>query len=180
MKKVMMMVAVLALSGTVMATNLKWGMNSGQALNSTTFADGSVMYLVWDSGANGLSSTFTITAGSANVTSFSIGQITDSSVSSGTLASGTYTQSTGTTITPTTLGTTAGTKSFYLVVISSDSKTLAYSSVKTANIQTSALSASSFWNSSDFTTVTAVPEASSMALISLGVAALGLRRKNRK
>lgn len=173
--KIMLMSVVLTLASSGMASNVKWGLNVGQAFTGS-LATGT-MYLVWDNSANGLSFSGDIN----NQTSFSIASITDSTQGTGTIDSGYYYNATGQTITPTTLGSSGnGNRSFYLVAISSDGLTLAYSSLKNINISSSALSATGNWNTSDFTVVSAVPEPTALALLAFGAAAVGLRRKFRK
>jgi hypothetical protein len=174
-KMMMLMVAVMAVVGAASASNVKWGISSG-ALNGTDFAAGSTLYLVWDNNGGGM----TYDGALATQTSYAIGNVTDSQEGSGSLVAGAYYNALGQSIVPADVGGTAGSKPFYLVAISADGKTIAYTATKPLNIQASALSQTANWLNTDFTVVHAIPEPTSLALLAFGAAAIGLRRKFRK
>lgn len=175
MKKSIVLFGAIAFAAiAAQATNVKWGINNG-ALDTGLFANGSVLYL--------LQGTFAYDGDLAKQETFSIDKVTGGTVVnngsqvSGTIENGIYWDQTGVSITPANSGLTAGFKNFFMVAISADGKALAYSGTSRVNIQNSALTASAVAGASTFTVAEAVPEPTTVALLALGLAAVGLKRK---
>ena len=179
MKKLMILVAAVAMASVASATNVKWGLSAGEALDTSKFADGSAIYLVYGA-AFDASATFWEAQSSFSAASLTAagGQSYDN----GALASGTYAK-TGLSMTPTSTGLDAGNKNFYMVAISDDGKYAAVSSPVAINIQPSAMNAIKTVGASSFTTYGVatptpdVPEPTSGLLMLVGLGALALRRR---
>ena len=175
MKKLMILVAAVAMASVARATQVKWGLTTGQSLDTTTFADGSKIYLVYGAAFD---STATFWGAQSSFSADSLASAGGTSYDNGTLASGFYYSSDFVTMTPTSTGLTAGNKNFYAVVIAADGKAAAVSSPVQINIQNSSMNAIKTLSSSQFTTYTAaVPEPTSGLLMLVGLGALALRRR---
>lgn len=173
MKKIMFMLIAAVVAVTASASNVKWGMQTGQTLS--TISSGTI-YLVYGS--------VPTTDWTAD-TSYSQSDLTGVVAAQGTFTGGTYTDSTGASITPTDIGVSGnGMKAFYAAIISDDGQTIAISNSKNINISTSAMSVNAYWLPSNFTTYTPStggdgPEPTSGMLLLVGGAMLALRRKRK-
>ena len=165
-KMVILLLGVMALAVSASATTVRWGLQTGNSLSDVTSG---TIYLVYG------------TAPSADTwkkDSFSVSDITGQQVASGAVSEGFYYDSTGVVIEPKDIGQTgAGHRSFYAIAISADGKTVAVSSQKSARIAAGTMNATFGWEGGNFTTYTAVPEPCAVALLMLGVAAFGLKRR---
>ncbi len=180
MKKLMLAFALVVVTASVHAAAAKfnWGITSGQSLDASL--NGQTLYLVLDSGANGFDtsilsslSTFTVD----NV--FSGGDYQFTSLQ---LAGAGADRVTGWVFDPTVNGypSTGTGQSFYAVVISDDGSSVYYSSAKTGNVNaTTTVPTTLYFNSDSFTKFDVVPEPTAVALLAIGAAVLGLRRKVR-
>ena len=171
MKKIMFMLIAATVAVTASASNVKWGLQTGQALS--TISSGT-MYLVYGAVP---STDWT------KDTSYSQSDLTGVVAAEGTVSSGTYVNGTGVAIAPSDIGeSSVGMKAFYAAVISDDGQTIAISTAKNINISTSAMSVNAYWMSSNFTTYTptaGTPEPTSGMLLLIGGAMLALRRKRK-
>ena len=98
-------------------------------------------------------------------------------MSSGSLDDGFFSEA-GVTVVPSTIGeTAAANRSFYAIAFSDDGKKVAVSTAKSARIATGTMASGFKWESGNFTTYTATPEPCAVALLLLGAAAVGLKRR---
>ena len=180
MKKIMFMLVAATVAVTASASNVKWGLQSGQSLS--TISSGT-MYLVYGAVPS--------TDWSAK-TSYSASDLTGVVAADGIVSSGAYTDTTGVSITPSDIGVSGnGMKSFYAAIISDDGKSIAISTAKNINIASSTMSVQAMWTAANFTTYTpsssgggggeggGVPEPTSGLLLLVGGAMLALRRKQK-
>ena len=170
MKKIMFMLIAATVAVTASASNVKWGLQTGQSLS--TISSG-MMYLVYGA---------VPTTDWSKMTSYAQSDLTGVVAASGTVASGTYTEGTGVSVVPSDIGVSGnGMKSFYAAVIADDGKSIAISTAKNINISTSSMTVSALWTASNFTTYTptAAPEPTSGLLLLVGAGMLALRRKRK-
>lgn len=159
MKKALLVLFAVAATLTANASNVKWGIASGQSLTDITTG---TAYLIIGSVPE---------ASALQKESFVVGDFGGEVFRQGTFADGTYLSANESITSPVT------TYGVFMAVISSDGKTAAVSTSKNLKIAAAATPSSLTWGKADFSIYTAVPEPCSVALVLLGVAALGLKRK---
>jgi len=160
MKKALLVLFAVAATFTASASNVKWGIASGQSLSDITTG---TAYLIIGS----------VPEASAfeGKESFTVANFGGEVFRTGDFASGTYLSANESITSP------VATYSVFMAVLSTDGKTAAVSTQKSLKIAGAATPSTLTWGKADFTAYTAVPEPCSVALVLLGVAALGLKRK---
>ena len=163
MKKLMFVFAAVAMAFVAQASNVKWGLASGQAL--TDISSGTA-YLIMG--------TLPDTTGWDKKKSFAVSDAGGSVYRTGDFASGTYLSANESITSP------VGTYDVFMAVVSGDGTKMALSTAKSLKIAAAATPSTLTWSASNFTTYSAsgdVPEPTSGLLLLVGGAILGLRRK---
>jgi len=175
MKKLMIMLATVAVAVAANASTFTWGISGTDVLDTTKFASGTA-YLFYTS-----ASTLSLpdTTGWDTKTSWTESDITASGATkygTGAVVNGAFFSAAETV---TSLGGSTGTKRFYMAVISDDGKNVSIvTATKTARIVAATTAASASWTASQFATYSAsVPEPTSGLLLVMGLAGLALRRR---
>lgn len=168
MKKLVMMLAVIAMAAMTQAATVTWSLTGVKAPNgdgtfSATALNGGIAYLFYGAQDTAtlnsaiVGQTFTGTGSLYTKATSSTGAITQAGI-------GNYSNQSVTLYTVIFDGATIATSSYYMI-----------SANVTKNFVNSNLTYS--FNTSMPTSWTAIPEPTSMALLALGVAAVGLRRR---
>ncbi|MBR4170997.1 MAG: PEP-CTERM sorting domain-containing protein [Kiritimatiellae bacterium] len=162
MKKALLVLFAAAVTFAANASSVKWGMVSGNTISDISSG---TAYLIIGS---------VPTADSlASKESFAVADLGGEVFRTGEFTSGTFLSSAESITSPT------GNYNVFMAVISSDGKTAAVStSTKSMRIAAATTPVNLQWTTANFSVYTAaVPEPCSVALVLLGVAALGLKRK---
>ena len=169
MKKIMFTLAVVVMAVAAQASNVKWGLMSGQTLSDISSG---TAYLIMGSIPD--------TSEWSKKESFAASDLGGEVYRSGSFADGTYLSANESITSP------VGTYNVFMAVISSDGESVALSTAKQLKIAAAATPSTLTWSASNFTTYTAggggeggVPEPTSGLLLLVGGAMLALRRKQK-
>ena len=174
MKKSLIVAAVVAACSLAQATTINWGLTAGSTLSEYA---GGTAYLIWNSTT---SEVLSYDGDLSKATEFSSSKIKDTIISSTTVgADGSIAGSELVTSSSATgLGT--GNKPFYIAIISADGKSLtSLEATGSVNIRDTSFTATFQRAASAFSVsyTAPIPEPTTVALLALGLAALGLKRK---
>jgi len=178
MRKLSIMLIVVATAMFANASTFKWGITTTESLDQKNFASGTAYLFYGSVGTSGLA--LPSTEGFDKKMSYSVSDFTSSTATqfkSGAVKDGAF-MSEAESITG--IGGSTGNYAFYMVVISDDGKYAALvTSTKTARIMSSTTAASTTWAATAFNTFSAsgIPEPTSGLLLVLGGAMLALRRR---
>ena len=166
MKKLMIVLAALAMVAGARANTLLWGINPASSLDTTKFANATV-YLM--SSATAMTPpTATDGAASYSASDLTAGsQLLTGSMTAGAFEGNSFVDS------------LSGRTYFYLAVLSDDGKNLAISTTtKTVTMGTGTGNTNLKWMSTQFTVYSAsIPEPTTGLLMLVGLGALALRRR---
>ena len=175
MKKLMIVLAAVAMVTAAQANTLLWGINPSYNMDDTKFANASV-YLMYSAAVPTLPAPAGADeSGNVNVAKFTTSDLTSGSqLLTGTMTAGAFEGNQF-------IDSLSGKTYFYLAVISDDGKYMAISTTtKTANMSTATSNNTLKWlgtTQMKVYTASSVPEPTSGLLMLVGLGALALRRR---